>query len=85
MRGYRDGYAGVRISRSGRRFEMRDAGVWNLQNEEGRLCGQAAAFTRYRYVQARRLASFYLQNHMVRAGNIVYTKHKSHNQEGGSS
>ncbi len=42
--GFIDDYAGVRISRNGRRFLIRDAIVWNLATESGAYCGQAARF-----------------------------------------
>lgn len=45
--GYADDYSGVRISRTGRRFRIEQAVVWNLIDEEGRLRGQAAAIPRY--------------------------------------
>ncbi len=38
-------YAGIRISASGRRFEIRDASVWNLIEPDGSPAGQAAAFS----------------------------------------
>lgn len=40
--GYVDGYSGVRIAASGRRFMIRNATVWNLLDEDGRFYGQAA-------------------------------------------
>ena len=43
-KGFIDDYAGVRISRTGRRFLIRDAIVWNLATESGDYCGQAARF-----------------------------------------
>ncbi len=42
--GYIDDYCGVRVSRSGRRFLVRNATVWNLL-DDGRIVGQAAAFS----------------------------------------
>ncbi len=47
-RGWIDDYRGVRISRSGRRFEIRDVLVWNLADKAGRPCGQAAMFRSWR-------------------------------------
>jgi len=38
------GYSGVRISRSGRRFQIRNARLWTLWTTAGEPCGQAAAF-----------------------------------------
>lgn len=43
-RGYVDDYSGVRIARSGRRFLIERASVWNLADADGRLLGQAAMF-----------------------------------------
>jgi hypothetical protein len=42
--GFIDDYSGVRIARSGRRFRIRRAVVWNLRDEASRCCGQAARF-----------------------------------------
>ena len=42
--GYVDGYSGMRIAASGRRFMIADCTVWNLQDETGALQGQAAVF-----------------------------------------
>ena len=44
--GYVDGYTGVRASSTGQRFRVRDALVWNVQNEDGERLGQAAMFRR---------------------------------------
>src|ERR1035437_4165983 len=43
-RGFIDDYSGVRISKSGRRFRIARATVWNLLTEDGQPCGQAAMF-----------------------------------------
>lgn len=43
-RGYIDNYAGVRISRRGRRFRILRATVFNLLDEQGGYVGQAATF-----------------------------------------
>jgi len=40
--GYIDNYSGIRISKSGRRFMIKDATVWNLIDAEGKYYGQAA-------------------------------------------
>lgn len=42
--GYVDGYSGMRIAKSGRRFMISDGTVWNLADETGVLHGQAAVF-----------------------------------------
>lgn len=43
-RGYIEDYGGVRISKTGRRFRIAGATVWNLVDAAGILRGQAAAF-----------------------------------------
>ena len=49
-KGFIDHYTGVRISRSGRQFLIEDAVVWNLLDPEGAYCGQAAMFSRWRWL-----------------------------------
>ncbi|MFD2327639.1 MEKHLA domain-containing protein [Cohnella sp. GCM10020058] len=44
IKGYSDGYEGVRISGSGKRFRIEQAVVWNLIDEKGAYRGQAAMF-----------------------------------------
>ena len=50
-RGFIDDYSGIRISHTGKRFLIERATVWNLINDEGRLCGQAATFREWRYLE----------------------------------
>ncbi|MCZ7645794.1 MAG: MEKHLA domain-containing protein [Planctomycetota bacterium] len=45
--GYCDDYSGVRVSASGKRFFIPRATVWNVVDEKGEPCGQAAAFERW--------------------------------------
>jgi hypothetical protein len=47
-RGYADNYAGIRISKTGRRFLISDATVWNLIDEAGGYRGQAACIRHWR-------------------------------------
>lgn len=42
--GYIDNYSGVRIAKSGKRFQIQQATVWNLLDGHGNVVGQAAAF-----------------------------------------
>lgn len=49
-RGFIDDYSGVRISKSGRRFRIHRATVWNLITESGNPCGQAAMFDRWEFI-----------------------------------
>jgi hypothetical protein len=44
-RGYIDGYSGMRIASSGRRFMIENCTIWNLTDKNGDLHGQAAVFT----------------------------------------
>jgi hypothetical protein len=43
--GFVDDYSGMRISGRNKRFMITQATVWNLVDETGICCGQAAAFT----------------------------------------
>jgi len=47
LTGYIDNYRGIRITRSGRRFRIEGAIVWNLLNETEAYAGQAATFREY--------------------------------------
>lgn len=42
--GYISDYRGIRISKTGKRFAIEQVTVWNLQDEDGHYCGQAAAY-----------------------------------------
>ena len=42
--GYVDNYRGIRISSTGHRFEIRQATVWNLIDQNGQYAGQAVTF-----------------------------------------
>jgi len=44
QQGYVDGYSGMRIARSGKRFMIVDTTVWNLLDTAGIRHGQAAVF-----------------------------------------
>jgi hypothetical protein len=48
--GFIDNYSGIRISKSGRRFEIFQATVWNLVCETGEPCGQAATFSGWKFL-----------------------------------
>lgn len=45
--GFVDDYSGIRISKTGRRFRIEQAIVWNLTDEAGKHHGQAATFDRW--------------------------------------
>jgi len=48
--GFIDDYRGLRISKSGRRFMIEKATVWNLLSESGAHYGQAAMFSHWAYL-----------------------------------
>jgi hypothetical protein len=48
--GYIDTYRGVRISKSGRRFLVEQATVWNILDMNNRYTGQAATFSSWAYL-----------------------------------
>lgn len=43
-------YRGIRISKNGKRFMIEDGTVWNLVDQTGRPCGQAASFSRWTFL-----------------------------------
>lgn len=55
--GYIDDYSGVRISSSGRRFHIKNATIWNVQDEAGLAYGQAALITRWHFLENRDAAA----------------------------
>ncbi|MGH1418801.1 MAG: MEKHLA domain-containing protein [Hyphomicrobiaceae bacterium] len=48
--GFIDGYCGVRISSTGRRFEINDTVVWRVVDENDALIGEAATFADVKYL-----------------------------------
>jgi hypothetical protein len=51
--GFVDGYSGVRISASGRRFRIEDVTIWELHDAAGVRRGQAATFRQWTDVQGQ--------------------------------
>jgi hypothetical protein len=49
-RGWIEDYSGVRIAKTGRRFRIARATVWNLLAESGAPCGQAAMFREWEFL-----------------------------------
>ena len=49
-KGFIDDYAGVRISKTGKRFQIKNAVVWNVIDEHGVYRGQAAYFKEWHYL-----------------------------------
>ncbi len=50
--GFIDDYSGIRISKTGKRFWIRNATIWNLINPNGVRVGQAARFDCWDYLPA---------------------------------
>jgi PAS domain-containing protein len=50
--GHVEDYRGVRISRAGRRFLIRQATVWNVRDDSGEPAGQAAAFSDWEWLSS---------------------------------
>jgi hypothetical protein len=48
-RGFVDDYSGIRISRMGRRFQIKQATVWNVTDDHGLYLGQAATFSAWEF------------------------------------
>tara|TARA_R100000027_G_scaffold67749_1_gene68504 strand:+ start:28120 stop:28590 length:471 start_codon:yes stop_codon:yes gene_type:complete len=48
--GYIEDYSGIRISSTGKRFEIHKAIVWNLADENGEPRGQAATFRHWTFL-----------------------------------
>ncbi|RMF24501.1 MAG: MEKHLA domain-containing protein [Cyanobacteria bacterium J083] len=51
QQGYITDYQGVRISRTGKRFLIKQAIVWQLIDNNGKPQGQAATFSNWRYLK----------------------------------
>ena len=49
-KGYASGYRGLRIAKSGRRFWIEDVTVWDLIDDDGVYCGQAATYRQWQDV-----------------------------------
>jgi hypothetical protein len=49
-KGYSKNYSGIRISKTGRRFEIKDVIIWNVYDAENNRIAQAAVFDEYNYV-----------------------------------
>lgn len=46
-KGYIDNYKGVRISKTGKLFQIKNVLLWNVTDEEGNKLGQAALFRQW--------------------------------------
>jgi len=50
--GHIEGYSGIRICKSGRRFAIENATIWNLTTNSCAPMGQAATFSSYKFVKS---------------------------------
>ena len=48
--GYIDNYQGIRIAHTGKRFAIKQVKLWNLTDELGQNCGQAATFAHWTWL-----------------------------------
>lgn len=48
--GYIENYQGVRISSEGKRFLIKQVTLWNLTDESGQKCGQAATYPSWEWL-----------------------------------
>lgn len=48
--GYIENFQGIRISRTGQRFLIKQGIIWNLTDEFGQKCGQAATFSDWQWL-----------------------------------
>ena len=48
--GFFENYSGIRVSKTGRRFQISRVTIWNLISETGRPEGQAAAFSEWKFL-----------------------------------
>ncbi len=55
--GFIDDYSGIRISRTGKRFRIEQAAVWNLLHDDGKPAGQAAAFSSWKHHSEHRTSN----------------------------
>lgn len=46
-KGYITNYQGIRISKTGKRYQIKDVILWNLIDENNQYCGQGATFSQW--------------------------------------
>ena len=51
--GFIDDYQGIRISKTGKRFLVEQATVWNVVDSQGRKQGQAATFSKWSFLESK--------------------------------
>ncbi|MBW4608346.1 MAG: MEKHLA domain-containing protein [Hassallia sp. WJT32-NPBG1] len=50
LRNHLSNYSGVRITSTGKRFQIEDGILWNLIDEHNQRCGQASVFSKYKFI-----------------------------------
>ena len=50
QQGYVENYQGIRISSQGQRFVIKQVTLWNLIDESGQKCGQAATYPQWEWL-----------------------------------
>jgi len=50
-KGYITNYGGVRVSSTGKRYNITDIILWNLTDNNNQFCGQAATFSQWEKLQ----------------------------------
>lgn len=48
--GYKTGFSGIRVSKSGQRIRIEDVKLWDLLDESGEYRGQAAVFSKWTFL-----------------------------------
>jgi hypothetical protein len=48
--GYITDYQGIRISKRGTKYQIENVTVWNLTDDDGQYCGQAATFSQWKVI-----------------------------------
>lgn len=43
-------FSGIRMTSTGKRFEIQDGIIWNVLDEKNQRCGQAAVYSRYKFM-----------------------------------
>ena len=43
-------FSGIRITSTGKRFYIENGIIWNILDEKDQYCGQAAVYSKYRFV-----------------------------------
>ncbi|WP_193195456.1 MEKHLA domain-containing protein [Nostoc sp. MG11] len=49
-KGFISNYSGIRISGNGKRFYIEDTILWNVLDKQNHYCGQAAFFSKWKYL-----------------------------------